>query len=196
VKVPLGELERKPSGDRRTSGTRGSRATSNVAMARIRCRKSLSLAVGTVLATVLAVALTGCGTGGGDPADGPIIGICGTNVGRAEVGPGDGPVYVNASNHAPSAPVVSASGSAPMNVRVSSDCSVGARISVSDPRVIRASEEIRAKNGAGEVLSVYPLHAGRAILAASRPGVRTLTITFVVKPPIEVNSSTESPSST
>lgn len=151
------------------------------------------LIVEATLVTLLAVALTGCGTGGGGSADGPIVEICGINVGRAEVRPGDGPVYVNASSHVPSAPIVSASGSAPMNVRVSSDCSVGARISVSDPRVIRATEEVRARNGADEVLSVYPLRAGRATLTASRPGTKPLTLNFIVKPAIQASPSRVEP---
>jgi hypothetical protein len=153
-------------------------------------RKKLGSLAWALVAAALGTGLTGCG------ADGPIIGICGTNVGRAEDLAGDGPVYVNASSHAPGTPIVAAAGSDPMNVRVSSDCSLGARISVSNPRIIRASEEIRARDGADEVLSVYPLRAGSATLTAHRAGARPLILTFVVKPPVHFNPSTAAPSST
>lgn len=88
---------------------------------------------GAVILTTV-VAVTGCSS----VSDGPVVSICGVNIGQAEVGPGSGPFYIDASVSAPSAPVTAASGANPVNVRVSPNCSTGAQVSVSDNSVIKS----------------------------------------------------------
>jgi hypothetical protein len=111
-----------------------------------------------------------------------VTSICGVNIGRAGDYVGSGPFYVDASVNGPSAPVVAAAGSSPVNVRISPDCSTGAQISVSDQTVIKVESEIRATDHAEEVVSVYPLAAGRSTVTIRRAGVRPTKVTFAVGP--------------
>lgn len=117
-------------------------------------------------------------------SDGPIISICGTNTGRAEALPGDGPVYIDASLHSPKKPISAVAGSSPIHVRVSQDCSTGAKVVVSNPAVIGVQDEIRAKDGAVEVTAVNPVRPGQSTLTARRRGVPPVTVTFAIEPPV------------
>jgi hypothetical protein len=130
----------------------------------------------TTVATVAGVA--GCG----GPSDGPIVTVCGANIGRAADLVGSGPFYVDASVSAPPAPVVAAAGSSPMNVRVSPNCSTGAQVSVSDGAVIEVQSEIQATDRADEVISVSPLAVGRSTVTIRRGHASPTKVTFVVKP--------------
>jgi len=138
--------------------------------------RRLLIRAAMLLATVAAVA--GCGS----PSDGPVMSICGVNIGRAEDMAGSGPFYVDASTSAPSAPVVAAPGSSPVNLRVSPDCSTGAQVSVSNEAVITVESEIRATDRADEVVSVSPLAAGRSTVTMRRAGARPTKVIFVVRP--------------
>lgn len=129
-----------------------------------------------IIATVTAVA--GCGS----PSDGPVMSICGVTISRADDIGGSGPFYIDASVNSPSAPVVAAAGSITVNVRVSPECSTGAQVSVSDEAVIKVKGEIRATDRADEVVSVFPLAAGRSIVTIRRSGGRPTNVIFAVRP--------------
>lgn len=131
-----------------------------------------------IVATVATVAgVAGCG----GPSDGPIVTICGVNIGRAEDLVGSGPFYVDASVSAPPTPVVAAADSSPMNVRVSPNCSTGAQVSVSDGAVIKIQSEIQAMDRADEVILVSPLAAGRSTVTIRRGHASPTHVTFVVR---------------
>jgi hypothetical protein len=146
------------------------------------------------LILALVAVIGGCGgatgllTPGG--SDGPIMTICGTNIGRAEDMAGDGPFYVDASHGSPSASVRAAAGTSPINVRVSPDCAVGAEVSASNRSVIRPLSEIRSADHAQEVISVFPLAAGRAVLTIRRGRAKPVNVTFLVGPPTSVPNNT------
>lgn len=130
---------------------------------------------------VLLLATTVVAACGGD-ADGPLKTICGTNIGRAEVTLGSGPWYIDASRQSRSAPIVVAAGSSPMNLRVSSDCSTGAKVSVSDAAVINVMQGIQAKDGADEVVVITPAGVGRSTVTIKREDSKPTTVTFIVRP--------------
>jgi hypothetical protein len=120
----------------------------------------------------------------GSSRDGPTQTICGFKIGRATHLAGSGPFDVDAAQHPPVAPIVAAAGSDSTHVRVSSDCAVGAKIVVSNRKVIAVQRESAAQDGADEVLSVVPLFAGRSTVTASRSGSKPIRIPFVVTPPV------------
>ena len=146
-----------------------------------------TLVVPVAVSTVLALAVTACGT---LSPDGPIVPICGTNIGRASFTSGDGPFYIDATRQQRVSPVQAAAQSAPINVRVSGTCSEGAKVTVSDPHVIAVQDEIQAKNGAVEVILVSPISPGHATLTATKPGAPTITVIFAVGPAIASSEST------
>jgi len=135
-----------------------------------------------ILVAVLLLASTavaGCDEG---MSDGPIKDICGTNIGRATASVGSGPWYIDASRKSPSAPILVAADSSPMNVRVSPDCSTGAKVSVSGAAVINVMQEIQANDGADEVLLITPVAIGRSTVTIKREASKPITVKFIVQP--------------
>lgn len=136
----------------------------------------------TPVGLAAAAFLSGCGGTLPVAGDGPTARVCGIGIGRAAATAGNGPVYVDASLRPPTNPIRAGAGSAPISIRVSQDCAIGAQVSVSDPKVIGVQAEIKAKDGADEVVAVNPLKRGRSTLTAHRPGVPSITVTFVIGP--------------
>ena len=115
---------------------------------------------GVAVAILVAVCATGCGMRASGTADGPRKRICGEWIGRAEESIGSGPWYVDASAGNP-ATISAAAGSSGTWVRVSGNCARGARVSISDPAVVRVIGVVPAKNGTDVAVLVNPGSAGR-----------------------------------
>ncbi|HEY7048893.1 MAG TPA: hypothetical protein VH373_16845 [Jatrophihabitantaceae bacterium] len=115
-------------------------------------------------------------------ADGPRQRICGEWIGRAEELIGSGPWYVDASAGNP-ATITATAGSSGTWVRVSGDCARGARVSMSDPAVLRVIGVVPAEDGTDAAVLVNPESAGRAVLTATMPGTPARTVTFAIGEP-------------
>jgi hypothetical protein len=136
---------------------------------------------GAALSLSLLIMLAACGDFSG-PSDGSGISICGVNIGQAAEGSsGNGPFYVDATQSSVG-PVDAVAGTNPINVRVSQNCSVGARLVVSNPKVIKLQTQIKATNGTVEVVAVLPLKPGQSTLTAFQRGVSPISVTFVIRP--------------
>ena len=61
---------------------------------------------------------------------------------------------------------------------------------MSDLHVIEVQNEIPAKNGAIEVVLVYPIGPGQATLTATRLGAPTIIVIFSVSPAVAPSEST------
>ena len=110
--------------------------------------------------------------------EGDILIVCGARFGRAVVSGGDGPFYVDAEKHPPKSPITAAPGTAPIFIRVSSDCSTGASYTVTGGS-LRVSVAVKAADGGAELLSVSPINPGqgRIDFAPSSQPSKQLTVT-------------------
>lgn len=113
-------------------------------------------------------------------ADGPRMQVCGQWIGRAEMSVGSGPFYIDASRRS-AVTIRAATHSSGTWLRLSADCSVGARVVISDRKVIGVASALWAKDGHEEAVLLNPGRAGRAIVTACVPGRRPHTIAVVVR---------------